>query len=115
MAKMHEQFNEYPFEQGNRNDINDPQNYTALQLGHDVVWVNQDAIDYLYDNVVKHVELSPNTTLSIPVRGRVHVITEDQLPKLKARLEAMIGSGGEEEEGEEEEGEEEEGGEGEEE
>ncbi len=112
---MHEQFNEYPFEQGNRNDINDPQNYTALQLGHDVVWVNQDAIDYLYDNVVKHVELSPNTTLSIPVRGRVHVITEDQLPKLKARLETMVGNGNGEENGGEEENGEEEGGEGEEE
>ncbi len=89
--QMHEQFNEYPWEHQNRNHITEAKSYMALQLGHHVVWVTPQGAEGVW-NIVKNIELSDNTTLSIPVRGQVHTITKDQLARLKTQLEAQFGS-----------------------
>lgn len=88
---MHEQFNEYEWEQGNRNSVVDPQSYMSLQLGHHNVWITMEAAEGIWD-IVKNIELTEYSMVSIPVRGQVHVITDDQLPRLKTKLEGIFGA-----------------------
>ncbi|MCA1807177.1 MAG: hypothetical protein LC687_04925 [Actinobacteria bacterium] len=83
-------FNEFSFERDNRNDINDPKSYMKLLLGHHTVDVTAEAAEDIY-NVVKDMGISDNTTISLPIRGQVHVITKDQLTRLQTKLEDMFG------------------------
>ncbi len=81
-------FNELSFEKQNENDINNPQSYMKLLVGHHAIEVTWQTVQDIW-NVIKDVELSKSTTLSLPIRGQVHVMTVDQLEALKARLTAL--------------------------